>query len=52
MSVVADFGTLFSIEDYRITIADKLKNLDVAVLVINAGFNKNKIWMDISELDL
>ena len=39
MSIIADFGNMFSIEDYQRTIADNLKDPDVSILAINAVFN-------------
>lgn len=47
MPLVADLGTLFKIEDYQEQIADKLKDLDVSVLAINAGYNENKAWLSL-----
>jgi short-subunit dehydrogenase len=47
MPLVADLGTLYKIEDYQEQIADKLKDLDVSILVINAGYNQNKGWLSI-----
>lgn len=35
---MADFAELRSIKDYREVIADKLNDLDVAILVLNAGY--------------
>ena len=49
MSIIADFGNMLTIEDYQTSIADKLKDLDVSVLVVNAGFVNTKIWNDISK---
>lgn len=52
MSIVADLGTLFSIQDYQTTIADKLKDLDVAILALNAGFNKNRAFKEVTDKDI
>lgn len=38
MAVVADFTKLHTIEDYRTAISEKVKDLDVGVLVLNAGY--------------
>lgn len=38
MYIVADFNEIFTIEQYRTAIGDKLKDLDVGVLVLNAGY--------------
>lgn len=37
-AVVADFSKLFTIEDYRQAIGDKLKDKDIGILVLNAGY--------------
>ena len=37
MAVVADFAKMPNISDYQTQIADKLKNLDVSILILNAG---------------
>lgn len=37
MCVVADFGKMFKIDDYRKLIAAKIAHLDVGMLVLNAG---------------
>ena len=47
MYIVADFTKMLTLDDYRNTIESKLRNLDVSMLIINAGmggpgpFNKN-----------
>ena len=38
MSIIADFSKLYTIEDYRTTIETKLSNIDVSILVLNAGY--------------
>lgn len=38
MYVVADFGKMFKIEDYKTIVARKLARLDIGVLVLNAGY--------------
>lgn len=35
--MVADFTRLATIQDYQVAIGDQLKDLDVAVLILNAG---------------
>ena len=52
MSIVADFGVLCKIEEYKTTIADMLTGLDVSVVVVNAGFNKNKAWLELEDKDI
>ena len=47
MPLVADLGTFYKIEDYQEQIADKLKDLDVSMLVINAGYNQQKGWLSL-----
>ena len=37
MCIVADFGSMKTIDEYQTKIASKLENIDVSVLVINAG---------------
>lgn len=46
--IVADLGTMFNIEDYQTIIADQLKDLDVSILGINAGYNENKAWLSLN----
>lgn len=36
--VVFDFAQLCVIKDYKERIADKLKDIDIAILYLNAGF--------------
>lgn len=38
MYIIADFSKMLKIEDYHETVASKLKDLDVGVLAVNAGF--------------
>jgi len=45
LAVVADFTTLYTIADYQTTIGDKLKDLDVGVLILNAGYVYNGPYM-------
>ena len=37
MYIVADFTKLLKLEDYETTIVSKLKDLDVSMLILNAG---------------
>ena len=37
MYIVADFSKLLTFDDYRDTIESKLRDLDVAMLILNAG---------------
>jgi len=36
-AVVFDFGEMFTIKDYKEKIADKVKDIDIAMLFLNAG---------------
>ena len=47
LCVVADFGKLHTIEDYRAAIGEKVKDLDIGILVLNAGF---VMWGPIAEI--
>ena len=37
MNIVADFTKLLTMDDYRDTIESKLRDLDVSILILNAG---------------
>ena len=37
MYIIADFAKMNTIEDYQKHIGDKLKDIDVAMLILNAG---------------
>jgi short-subunit dehydrogenase len=39
MYVICDFSKISTIEEYQSTVADKLINTDIGVLVLNAGTN-------------
>lgn len=52
LCIVADFGKLRTIEEYKSVIADKLQELDVAVLVLNAGFMKVGPFLEVSSQEL
>lgn len=49
MSIVADFLKMRTLEEYRSTIATKLQSLDVAVLVLNAGYQQIGEFKDITD---
>jgi hypothetical protein len=38
--VVFDFEKFTIIEDYKTAIADKVKDIDIAMLFLNAGYNQ------------
>jgi len=38
MTVVADFSKLFTIEDYRTAITEKVSHLDIGIVCLNAGW--------------
>lgn len=38
LCVVADFSKLFTIEEYKATIGDKVAHLDIGILALNAGW--------------
>ena len=38
MALIADFGSMYTINDYQTKIGDQLAHIDVAVLALNAGF--------------
>ena len=37
MYIVADFTKMMTLDDYRTTIANKLSDIDVSMLILNAG---------------
>ena len=49
LAVQADFTKLSKIEDYRKIIQDKIKDLDIGVLVLNAGFGEFKPFLSQSD---
>jgi len=49
--IVADFSKLHSIEDYKY-IKDQLNDVDVGVLILNAGAGAFGCYKDVSELDV
>lgn len=46
--VVFDFSKLTQISDYRTQIAEKLKDIDIAMLYLNAGFAQIGPYADIA----
>jgi len=46
--IVADLFKLYSIEDYQRVIGDKLKDIDVAMLFLNAGWLLMGPFMDLT----
>ena len=46
MYIIADFSKLTSMEQYQTVIGDKVKDLDVAVVCLNAGFGNFGPFMD------
>ena len=51
-SIVADFVQLGSIEEYRAAIGEPLKDLDIGVLVANAGFSSVGPFADLTDSEL
>jgi short-subunit dehydrogenase len=43
---------LYTIEDYRSAIGEKVKHLDIGMLVLNAGFVKWGPFKDISDKEV
>lgn len=52
MCITADFWKLKTIADYRSTIADKLENLDVAVLALNAGYVRPGPFAELTDFEV
>ena len=52
MSIIADFTKLFSIEEYKTTIAEPLKDMDVAIFALNAGITRIGFYDGISDQDV
>ena len=52
MCLVADFWKLRTMEDYRKVVGEKLQDLDVGVLVLNAGFAHVGPFAEISDEEL
>lgn len=49
LAVVADFCKLRTIEEYREAIGEKLQDLDVGMLVINAGYALGGPFTDLTD---
>ena len=47
--IKADFGGMYKVSDYRETIYEQLKDLDVAILVCNAGFAPPALYEHIND---
>jgi len=52
MAVIADFGSMYTIDDYQTKIADQLAHIDVAVLALNAGFAHIGPFIDITNKEV
>jgi len=46
-AVVFDFADLCTIDDYRKLIADKVKDLDIAMLFLNAGHGRPGAFLEL-----
>lgn len=49
MIIVADFGKMLKIEDYQTIIADKVKDLDIGVLICCAGVSFKNFYHEESD---
>ena len=52
MSLIADFGSMYTINDYQTKIGDQLADIDVAVLALNAGFAHTGPFIDITNSEV
>ena len=52
MYIVADFASMNTIQDYQHTIADKLKNIDIAMLFLNAGMGQLGAFEDLTKSEV
>lgn len=52
LCIVADFCKLRTLDEYKTEIADKLQDLDVAILVINAGFAQGGPFLEIDDHEI
>lgn len=52
LAVVFDFAELCTIAEYQKKIGDALKNIDVAMLFLNAGFAQCGAFTDITNNDV
>lgn len=50
--VVFDFAQLCTINDYKVKIADQVKDIDIALLFLNAGFAQAGPFEDITLMDV
>ena len=48
MSIVADFSKMHSVKDYQMQIGDKLQNLEIGVLALNAGVGSFGAFEDLT----
>jgi short-subunit dehydrogenase len=51
-AVIFDFSKHFSIEEYKSLIADKVADLDIAMLFLNAGYCQVGAFSDITNDDV
>ena len=49
VSIVADFSKMHSIKEYREIIGNKVKDLDIAMLFLNAGIAQMDCFADLDE---
>ncbi len=47
-----DFSTKTTIEQYKTEIADKLTDIDIAMLFLNAGYAQAELFAMISRMDV
>jgi len=47
MMIEADFSTMFQIEDYQEKIADQVRDLDIAMVFLNAGYAQIGAFQDL-----
>ena len=52
MYIVADFGKMTTIDDYRTTVGTKLKGIDIAALFLNVGVASVGHFVDQSDADV
>ena len=52
MYIVADLSKMYKVEDYKATIADKLVDLDVAIVVANAGYGPQLMFEHLNDENL
>lgn len=49
MAIVADFSKMHTIQEYRDTIGSKLKDIDIAMLFLNAGVAQMGCFADLND---